>query len=389
MPTAERLLVTTRWHDVVLDARCLHPAPRLTMGRGARDHVRLPGAAFAGAPLARVEAGAWVVDALGSERALEPRAPLRLAVGALSLELERITAAPTPRGRRRASELLPVLLGVTAAFMLAIALVLGAAPAPLSPPAPVKVAALLKLESRPPPRPKRPPTARTDKPRGNERPGAPSAGPEGRAARARSPRTSARDVGLLAALATVTGPGSEVLRAPGLGESVETAARGLRPGAPGGDDEGTGNGSRGVGPGGGGESLSAGFGGGPGGAGPPGDVDLGGKRPGTTGPGERSRPVPCLSPAVAGRIIERARSAARFCYESRLTQNPNLAGKVVTRVTVSSSGRVREAAVIESTLGDRDVERCLERVVSRLIFPACQGGESEITYPWIFQRAGN
>ncbi|OGQ82945.1 MAG: hypothetical protein A2289_16620 [Deltaproteobacteria bacterium RIFOXYA12_FULL_58_15] len=187
------------------------------------------------------------------------------------------------------------------------------------------------------------------------------------------------------AVSNVFGPG-------GLGTGINNALGGLR-GTSLGDAGGAGGlGTRGSGPGGGGNSLGiGGLGDGSGrGTGGGGNVDLGGRGKG------RYKVIPgrtitkgCLSQSVVGRVLSRVHNQARYCYEKELTRDPNLAGKVTTHFIIGPTGAVMSSKVLSSTMGDKAVEDCLLRVISRLRFPPCVGGgTAEVTYPWIFKAGG-
>ena len=188
------------------------------------------------------------------------------------------------------------------------------------------------------------------------------------------------------AVSNVFGPG-------GLGTGINNALGGLR-GTAMGDAGGDGGlGTRGTGPGGGGNSLGiGGLGNGTGrGTGGLGDVDLGGRGKGkykvSVG---RTVTKGCLTQQVVLRVLSKANSQARYCYEKELQRNPNLSGKITTSFQIGSTGSVKTSRVARSTMGNGNVEKCLLRVISRLRFPPCRGGGvADVTYPWIFKSGGN
>ena len=187
-------------------------------------------------------------------------------------------------------------------------------------------------------------------------------------------------------MSNVFGPG-------GLGTGINNALGGLR-GTAMGDAGGAGGlGTRGTGPGGGGNSLGiGGLGNGTGrGTGGLGDVDLGGRGKGkykvSVG---RTVTKGCLILQVVLRVLSRANSQARYCYEKELQRNPNLSGKITTAFQIGSTGSIKSSRIAASTMGNSSVEKCLLRVISRLRFPPCRGGGvADVTYPWIFKSGGN
>ncbi len=108
---------------------------------------------------------------------------------------------------------------------------------------------------------------------------------------------------------------------------------------------------------------------------------LGGAGTAETGSFERtgelvvSNEVPLIEdsgagPGGAGRdpdrihqVVESHRSAIQYCYNRELKRNPNLRGKMVLRITLTPQGTVKKVQVLQNTLNNRRVERC---VVSRI-----------------------
>lgn len=190
----------------------------------------------------------------------------------------------------------------------------------------------------------------------------------------------------MSAVSNVFGPG-------GLGTGINNALGGLR-GTAMGDAGGAGGlGSRGAGPGGGGNSLGiGGLGNGTGrGTGGQGNVDLGGR-----GKGERQvehvKTVVqgALSQEAIARVLDRAKSQMRYCYEKELQRIPDLAGKIQTKFVIGPSGGVDDANVPLTTMNNSNVEECVLRVIRRLRFPQPAGGGTvEVAYPLVYNPSGN
>jgi TonB family protein len=90
------------------------------------------------------------------------------------------------------------------------------------------------------------------------------------------------------------------------------------------------------------------------------------------------------------KVVKRHQNEIRFCYESELSKNPGLAGKVTVAWTIGASGAVESAQIAESGLSNADVEACIVQRVRRWNFPEPSGGqEVAITFPWVFQTAGS
>ncbi len=101
-----------------------------------------------------------------------------------------------------------------------------------------------------------------------------------------------------------------------------------------------------------------------------------------------------LKPIVAGgldreqiqRAIRTQRNAIRHCYEKALQTKPDLQGKVRTKFVIGADGRVLTAAIVDSTMGDGDVDRCIAQRVKRVKFPQVRGGGAVVvTYPFLFR----
>ena len=181
---------------------------------------------------------------------------------------------------------------------------------------------------------------------------------------------------------SVFGPG-------GVGTGINNALGGLEGTNPGNTAGAGGLGTRGTGPGGGGESIGIGGLGNGSGIGPGGDdlvtSSLPGKKSIQVKP-QRVQLKGCLKPTTVRRVLSRYQSQARYCYEKELTRNPNLAGKVTAEFVIGPTGSVMQSKIQSTTLQNSNVEKCLLRSVSKMKFPACQGGgNAYVTYPWIFQ----
>lgn len=86
----------------------------------------------------------------------------------------------------------------------------------------------------------------------------------------------------------------------------------------------------------------------------------------------------------------------RHCYEAGLSDNPNLEGRVVVRFLIQSSGRVLDGPIndrepsypeiLQSELGNPEIEQCILRRIASLNFPPPLGGGVVIvSYPFRFQ----
>jgi outer membrane biosynthesis protein TonB len=99
----------------------------------------------------------------------------------------------------------------------------------------------------------------------------------------------------------------------------------------------------------------------------------------------RRRREPDTPTTRIGRSIRRNLARFQFCYEKQLEARPNLAGEVSVRFVVPvSGGRPTGVRIQRSTLGDENVERCVEKVMASIHFPNDSGKPTVVTYPFRF-----
>ncbi len=98
-----------------------------------------------------------------------------------------------------------------------------------------------------------------------------------------------------------------------------------------------------------------------------------------------------LSREEIQRVISRSMSQIKYCYEKQLVAVPGLKGKLVLRWQISSDGTVTNAVTAQNDLGtagngaNEVVGACVQRIISRLQFPAPKGGgKVNVTYPFVF-----
>jgi hypothetical protein len=92
-----------------------------------------------------------------------------------------------------------------------------------------------------------------------------------------------------------------------------------------------------------------------------------------------------LTPEQVRAVVERHRSALQWCFEKELQKNPKLAGKVVVFWQIEPAGSVSTSRIKSSTVGDSDVDDCLQRQVVKWTFPAAPNGQiTKVFYPFVF-----
>lgn len=93
---------------------------------------------------------------------------------------------------------------------------------------------------------------------------------------------------------------------------------------------------------------------------------------------------PGLAKEVVRRVVRFHIAELRSCYSGELSQDPDLAGKVVLTWKIDPNGTVRQAAIESSTIGGK-VAPCVRNAVSSWVFPQPDGGATtEVNFPFTF-----
>jgi outer membrane biosynthesis protein TonB len=85
------------------------------------------------------------------------------------------------------------------------------------------------------------------------------------------------------------------------------------------------------------------------------------------------------------KVVQSHAAAIQFCYEKELQRFPNLAGKVVVGWKVNLLGRVEDAKVDSSSLGNPSAESCMVRQVRNWQFPKPNGVVCNVHFPFFFK----
>ena len=89
--------------------------------------------------------------------------------------------------------------------------------------------------------------------------------------------------------------------------------------------------------------------------------------------------------AQADRVAASLKPRARRCYDQGLQNDPNMQGKLVVMVAVSTSGSVDDATVASSSGLSPEVAECVARAYRTVVFDAPAGGaESTLTVTLTF-----
>jgi TonB family protein len=81
-------------------------------------------------------------------------------------------------------------------------------------------------------------------------------------------------------------------------------------------------------------------------------------------------------------------AALRYAYDRRLREKPDLSGKIVVKFAIKEFGEVIFAQVVESTMGDPELERTVVDRVKSWNFDKIDkpGDVTEVVYPFVFSQ---
>lgn len=95
-----------------------------------------------------------------------------------------------------------------------------------------------------------------------------------------------------------------------------------------------------------------------------------------------------LDKDIIRRVIRRNINQIKFCYDSELQKDPTLAGRVRIKFVIDQNGGVASSNPVGIGVSSV-VDVCVANKIKQLAFPAPEGGGIvEVTYPFIFQSAG-
>jgi hypothetical protein len=92
-----------------------------------------------------------------------------------------------------------------------------------------------------------------------------------------------------------------------------------------------------------------------------------------------------LSKEQIDRVVRANQAAIKYCFEVEMQRQPKLAGAVHMYWRINLQGQVSVVRVDKSTLDNPRVEGCMTRQIKRWIFPKPDGGEVEVTYPFLLR----
>lgn len=91
-----------------------------------------------------------------------------------------------------------------------------------------------------------------------------------------------------------------------------------------------------------------------------------------------------LDPEIIAAVIKRYLSQIQYCYEQQLLVNPKLKGKVLVSFIIDGSGATKSPQVVESSLRSPAAEKCMMEKIKGWKFPKPLGGGSVgVKYPFM------
>ena len=92
-----------------------------------------------------------------------------------------------------------------------------------------------------------------------------------------------------------------------------------------------------------------------------------------------------LDKKVIKEVIREHHKEVRACYEVELVRQPDLAGRVLSQFTISTTGNVTDVVLRESTVGNPAIEDCLRKHLLTWKFPKPHGGGTvDVIYAFDF-----
>ncbi|CAN5912396.1 hypothetical protein BH11MYX2_BH11MYX2_02380 [soil metagenome] len=92
-----------------------------------------------------------------------------------------------------------------------------------------------------------------------------------------------------------------------------------------------------------------------------------------------------LDKEIIRRYIKRKVDAFSYCYEKQLMANPGLSGTINAQFLIAANGTVQAA----TAQGLGDTASCVADVIKTIKFPATDGGNVQVSYPFTFHPSGN
>ncbi|MDX2019195.1 MAG: AgmX/PglI C-terminal domain-containing protein [Deltaproteobacteria bacterium] len=92
-----------------------------------------------------------------------------------------------------------------------------------------------------------------------------------------------------------------------------------------------------------------------------------------------------LTKEQISRVVSAHKAALKYCYEKELQRKPSLEGKVELYWMIRATGEVERVKIATSTMGDAEVEACMQRQVKNWQFPKATAPTIVQRYPFLFK----
>jgi len=94
------------------------------------------------------------------------------------------------------------------------------------------------------------------------------------------------------------------------------------------------------------------------------------------------------SKASIMRVVMQNLAALRYAYNKRLREKPGLKGKITVKFAIDEFGKVIFCQVVESTMGDSELETIVTGKIRRWVFEKIDkpGDVTEVVYPFVFSQ---
>lgn len=91
-----------------------------------------------------------------------------------------------------------------------------------------------------------------------------------------------------------------------------------------------------------------------------------------------------IDSAGVTKVINVSRAAIKRCYDKALMSNPQLKGKMSVKIVINEKGRVDSTEIVDDSLRNAEVAKCVRGVIGRLRFPKPADGKATVTFPFAF-----
>lgn len=92
-----------------------------------------------------------------------------------------------------------------------------------------------------------------------------------------------------------------------------------------------------------------------------------------------------LSNEYIDEMIASRQSQLQKCWLSRLKDRPDLKGRITLQFEIGRRGKVRELRIVDTTVTDDVLQKCVLNVVERINFRSFKGPEISLSYPITFE----